>query len=92
MVTYIARQIAHGPCCSDLTRTRICAQWLPDRLKLHAHRSLPMACALCSTEDNKLYHRKLNVFHGERKQLQNCVVLSGHVLSLHGMRSRMLPL
>ena len=41
------------------------AQWLPDRMKLHAHRSLPMSCPLCSTEENKLYHRKLNVFHGE---------------------------
>jgi len=49
------------------------AQWLPDRLKLHAHRSLPMACVLCSTEDNKLYHRKLNVFHGEFTHMRHSV-------------------
>jgi hypothetical protein len=35
-------------------------------MKLHVHRSLPIACSLCSTEDNKLYHKKLNVFHGAR--------------------------
>jgi hypothetical protein len=43
---------------------------LPDRLRLHAHRSLPMACTLCSgTEVSRsgvcpnLYHFSLQVFH-----------------------------
>ena len=42
-----------------------------DRLRLHAHRSLPMACSLCSgTETSRsgvcpnLYHFSLQVFHG----------------------------
>lgn len=44
---------------------------LQDRLRLHAHRSLPMACSLCSgTETSRsgvcpnLYHFSLQVFHG----------------------------
>lgn len=42
---------------------------LPDRLKLHVHRSLPMACSLCSGTDQStsgcpnLYHHSLQVFH-----------------------------
>jgi hypothetical protein len=42
---------------------------LPDRLKLHVHRSLPMACPLCSGTDvsrsgcPNLYHTSLQIFH-----------------------------
>ena len=38
---------------------------LPDRMKLHIHRSLPEACSLCSGEQSGIvYHQALNVFHG----------------------------
>ena len=47
-----------------------CICVLQDRLKLHVHRSLPVACSLCSgTEVStsgcpNLYHYSLQVFHG----------------------------
>ncbi len=43
---------------------------LQDRLKLHVHRSLPIACPLCSGTDHSrsgcpnLYRASLQVFHG----------------------------
>ena len=46
-------------------------QLLPDRLKLHAHRALPLACTLCSGREccsmsgrPNLYKGALDVFHG----------------------------